>query len=142
MTRRELVRAWRKANDAAKTNVPTNAHRLLLFYAVECGLKAVYLRTIQVEVFDDKSKGDFGHNINRLLDRLHVARNLRLPTNLKIDPYKSKGIQIPRNCEPDQINQVWRYGAEFIPPNDDSAIERELENINCWLINCSNDGKL
>ena len=44
-TLREFKRAWRDASSAYDNcTKKTNAHRLLLFYAVETGLKAVVLR--------------------------------------------------------------------------------------------------
>lgn len=43
LSRRELKKAWQSASKAyTDASNKTNAHRLLLFYAVETGLKAVY----------------------------------------------------------------------------------------------------
>lgn len=51
-TNRELVRAWRNSLDVSKSEQRTNPHRLLLFYAIECGLKAAYLKQINKTVID------------------------------------------------------------------------------------------
>ncbi|GCL37866.1 hypothetical protein SR1949_29780 [Sphaerospermopsis reniformis] len=45
-TDKEMEKAWlRNISAYYKTPQPhTNAHRLLLFYAVECGLKAIFMK--------------------------------------------------------------------------------------------------
>jgi hypothetical protein len=42
-TDKEMKKAWGGNLSASQTSPRTNAHRLLLFYAVECGLKAVLM---------------------------------------------------------------------------------------------------
>jgi len=69
-TRREIEKAWRENLSASSSKTPrTNPHRLLLFYAVECGLKAILMRRRQRDC-TDASIAEFGHDINRLLDTL------------------------------------------------------------------------
>jgi hypothetical protein len=43
-TDREIQRAWRTNLEASQVPSRNNAHRLLLFYAVECGLKAIIMK--------------------------------------------------------------------------------------------------
>ena len=51
---RELTRAWRELSAVATptNSVRQNPHRLLLFYAVECGLKAIWLKRQGRTLFD------------------------------------------------------------------------------------------
>lgn len=52
-TRREIEKAWRENLLASSSKTPrTNPHRLLLFYAVECGLKAILMRRRQRDCTD------------------------------------------------------------------------------------------
>lgn len=71
-TDREIENAWRGNWRASCTVARTNSHRLLLFYAVECGLKAVLMRR------KNKNRTDLcteitecQHDINKLLDYLY-----------------------------------------------------------------------
>jgi len=66
-TQREMSRAYRQAKEAAKVNVRTNAHRLLLFYAVECGLKVAYMRQQNISIFDAAIADQIRHNLNDLM---------------------------------------------------------------------------
>jgi hypothetical protein len=70
-TDREMQRAWRENFSASHNHnrVRTNAHRLLLFYAVECGLKAVLMKRKKVsrtDLYPEILKK--GHDINGLLE--------------------------------------------------------------------------
>ena len=132
ITRRELERAWRNARSAANINEPTNAHRLLLFYAVECGLKAVYLKQRRTEILDNTIIEKLGHNLNKALDEVQAGKSLHLPDNLKISPYKNDTDAKSRKCHTSQINQVWRYGAKFQAPND-ATLEQQLITIAKWI---------
>ncbi len=137
MTRRELEKARRNAHLAAISDARTNAHRLLLFYSIECGLKALYLKNNKKEVLDKMliDKLDVGHNINKMLDALHAEKRLHLPNNLSIKNISNGRNLVGRNCDNGQINQVWRYGAEFTAPDDDLALEKKLETISNWIGN-------
>ena len=129
---REMTRAWRsnfQAYHSAQTK--TNAHRLLLFYSVECGLKAAKMK-------DDRISSTLacpeiikcGHNINRLLDALNVEANLRLPKSIK--------MQNDRQVLVEDINQMWRYGGEALNSRSSNiSMDRELENcllkVSKWI---------
>ena len=82
-TDREIEKAWRENKSASEKTPRTNAHRLLLFYAVECGLKAILMRR------QGKSRSDLctdisecQHHINKLLDCLSAHKDLRLRNSL------------------------------------------------------------
>lgn len=62
-TDRELTRAWRNAFSVSKVDPRGNPHRLLLFYAIECGLKAAYLKKHSKTVVDSTIADEFSHDI-------------------------------------------------------------------------------
>ena len=66
-TRRELLRAWNMATKASSSLYRNNAHRLLLFYAVECGLKATYLKRNNLDPLDSQTAAPIMHDLNRIL---------------------------------------------------------------------------
>ncbi|MGH8549312.1 MAG: hypothetical protein ACRERU_12080 [Methylococcales bacterium] len=129
-TARELQRAWRQARvafDAADTK--TNAHRLLLFYAVETGLKAVFLKRESKQDSEGKFT-KFQHDLNKLMDHLKVGTHLRLKSEIRLDALKSPERPRKPNCE--QLNQIWRYGAQARYPTDEE-LETQLLVILDWI---------
>lgn len=136
-TDRELHRAWRENKKASFVINKTNAHRLLLFYAVECGLKAVLMKR------ESKNRTDLcaekfeqaQHNINRLLDFLGADSSLKLPSQLKMSTI-SKNRE--RKFPPGDINQMWRYGGKCEGTDDlnikyDKDIEIKLLELCKWI---------
>lgn len=138
-TNRELKRAWRDAYSAFETaNNKTNAHRLLLFYAVETGLKAVLLKdnaktdSENLEDFfagsDGKKKS--GHDLNNIMDYLKAGKELRLKPEIGLDALKNPARQRQTNCS--DLNQIWRYGAQARNPSD-AELEAKLLEIHKWI---------
>lgn len=132
ITRRELVKAWGELRLASKVAIRVNPHRLLLFYAAECGLKAVYLRNVNVDVLDENTAGLKNHDLNQVMDKLRMGKEYRLPTNLALPPYRA-ATMLPRNCGAGSLNQVWRYGSKCEAPADDLHLETVLEKVNDWI---------
>jgi len=131
-TLRELQRAWRQANSAFDgcTN-KTNAHRLLLFYAVETGLKAVILKRNSKQ----DSEGMFAdtlHDLNKLLKDLYAGANLHLPKDIRLDELTHPISSKQRNAICGDLNQIWRYGAVARNPTDEE-LEAKLSAINEWI---------
>lgn len=136
-TDRELKRAWRALSVAAITsnNLRTNPQRLLLFYAVECGLKAAWLKRKRKTLFDDADINDIGHDLHRLFKELCVREKLSLPKNIQLEPVKpvTKGLpEIPRNGSITLLHQAWRYGGQCQNPSDEEC-EQQLQNILIWI---------
>lgn len=133
-TEREMQKAWRDNKSAADKTPRTNAHRLLLFYAVECGLKAILMKRQYKECSDEcddilKAK----HNINKLLDFLNSGGRLKLPSELTMKPIKRKNSKTEeRKLTPGEINQMWRYGGCCTTINDDE-VEKKLAQIAVWI---------
>lgn len=134
-TDRELMRAWR-ALAALSTPVAdtprTNPHRLLLFYAVECGLKVVWLRRQGRTLFNSEDIQQTSHNLRQLLKDLKVGGGLELPQSLQLSPVRQGGTNLPRTSDVGILHQAWRYGGECIAPTDQICEERLLK-ILVWI---------
>ncbi len=129
-TFREMKNAWQNANQAFESAaIKGNMHRLLLFYAVESGLKAVLLKREARQDSEDMF-ADVLHDLNKLMDRLRVGADLRLPSDIRLIPLKLPIRQ--RNAGCGEMNQVWRYGAKAQQPSD-TELEAKLSAINEWI---------
>jgi hypothetical protein len=99
---------------------------LLLFYAVECGLKAAWLARSNLQdtsAMEARFK-DQGHDL-----RLW-AKELRLPaaiansrTHFRLRDGSCHGLEV--------AHQVWRYGVDMDPADED-ALEGWLEQVWEW----------
>lgn len=133
ITRRELVKAWDELRRASMTPNRANPHRLLLFYAAECGLKAIYLKDNNAEVLDEDTVGLKSHDLNQVMDKLKMGKEYRLPVNLNLPQLRTAGKMQPRKCGSGSLNQVWRYGSKCEHPADDAQLETTLEKVNEWI---------
>jgi len=135
-TYQELKRAWRQLSSICKPvagNTRTNQHRLLLFYAAECGLKAVWLKRRQKSFFDDIDIQATGHDLGKILSALRVGSQVSIPINIQMSPVVIQGKkQIPRNGGIEILHQVWRYGGQCLHPTD-MACEQQLEQVLDWI---------
>ncbi len=130
---REMTRAWKNNFQAYNLAQPkTNAHRLLLFYSVECGLKAAKMRRDKINstLACPEIISKCGHDINKLLDILNVEKKLRIPQRIRMDSNRQVSV--------DEINQMWRYGGEAITDiRDHSLTDKELESclirVSKWI---------
>lgn len=134
-TDREMQKAWRinlQASTQSCCDTPhSNAHRLLLFYSVECGLKAVLMkRQSKTSTSHCREIEDAQHNINKLLDHLSAGQNLKLPSQLQMNPIKCQKQSTERKLDVGKINQVWRYGGCL---ENDKEIENKLMRISDWI---------
>lgn len=134
-TERELMRAWRSlaALSTPVAGTPrTNPHRLLLFYAVECGLKVIWLKRRRSALFNSEDIQQTGHDLRQLLKDLKVGGGLELPQSLRLSPVKQGGTNSPRTGDIGTLHQVWRYGGECIAPTD-QTYEGQLLKILAWI---------
>ena len=143
-TDREMQRAWRNNFQASNYSSRSNAHRLLLFYSIECGLKAVLMKRQCVTTTDCCGEiTDAQHNINKLLDCLSAGQSLKLPDQLQMTPIRTqKGQMVERKVDAGKINQVWRYGGILvdtvnssfaISKIEDDKLEKQLMCISKWI---------
>lgn len=140
-TDREMKAAWRNLSKAAKPGVGEreNPHRLLLFYAVECGLKAVWLKRQCRTLFDGDSIKGTGHNLHQILKCLRVDPKLLPPedfvlgqVNSKLGQVKGDQVLLDRKGKFGDLHQVWRYGGACESPSDRDC-ELHLEKVLNWI---------
>jgi len=130
---RELKAAWRNNLAASELGNKTNGHRLLLFYAVECGLKVIILKRegkSRTDLLSRDLKQYGGHDINKLLTELHASSELHLKAT-KMNNLKSPDTS--RSVGVGDFNQMWRYGGSSYSPMLDSDIENQLLKISQWV---------
>ncbi|CAK8720333.1 Doublecortin domain-containing protein [Candidatus Electrothrix laxa] len=136
-TDREMERAWRENLSASERSVRTNALRLLLFYAVECGLKTIIMRRCGRRNCRSDYCADIGeaqHDINKLLDTLNVNVQLRLPRRIRMrDLVNSRKNKEKREVRAGQVNQMWRYGGSSASDVTDKMLEEKLLRISEWI---------
>ncbi|MBE9069110.1 hypothetical protein IQ260_20905 [Leptolyngbya cf. ectocarpi LEGE 11479] len=142
-TDREMKRAWRENFQASQVASRSNANRLLLFYSVECGLKAILMQRRAVTSTDLCNEiGIAQHNINKLLDYLSAGRQLKLPSPCMLPPIRVKGDKRLRELTSGQVNQMWRYGGRVSHILDerrneiqltDEFVEKKLMEIAEWI---------
>ena len=105
--------------------------RLILFYAVECGLKCRLMQRTGKNTYHellacdemDRLKKD-GHNIRLLLQKNEVDR-------FRIGVIRMTGRQA--SVTPGEFNQLWRYGIKDTVYEDETAAEDVLCEIAVWL---------
>lgn len=135
-TDQELKRAWRqltKTSLPSNNGQPENAHRLLLFYAVECGLKVVWLKRNGRTLFTVDDINQTGHNLAGTLAQLRAGHRLELPHNIQLSEVRaSDGRLLQRNGSLESLHQVWRYGGQCHAPCD-TTCEQQLEQVLEWI---------
>jgi hypothetical protein len=132
-TDRELSRAWRELSDAATPGGERkNAHRLLMFYAVECGLKAIWLKRQNRTLFNKADIERTGHDLRVIVKELRLGSQYDLPEHYQLDPAKHGTTHLPRNGDISILHQAWRYGGQCITPNDITC-ESKLTALLSWI---------
>ena len=122
VTLTQLVGAFRK-HYAFSLNEDEISHILILFYAVECGLKANYLKkynrlnTDDFEILPVNRKFGHGH------DLIAWVKDLKIPALGYIDDRKNKPIV--------QMHERLRYGT-YSPKTEKSQVEF-LRNLSAYL---------
>lgn len=133
-TDRELKRAWRELSAAAlpPDSIRRNPHRLLLFYAVECGLKVVWLKYKSRTLFDREDISQTGHDLRQILKELNVGSQLSLPGLLQLPTVTRGQSQVRRTGDISILHQAWRYGGQCTSPTDqDCAVQ--LQKVLEWI---------
>ncbi|UUO16800.1 hypothetical protein [Dolichospermum heterosporum] len=138
-TDKEMKKAWGGNLSASQISPRTNAHRLLLFYAVECGLKAVLMARQETRRTNlCKDIKECGHNINKLLSLLGAGGSLSLPTEIFIQEIlDTRNNKEERKLNPGQMNELWRYGGKVTAINKDGKIKANDEDIENKLLEIS-----
>ena len=134
-TQRELKRAMKELSTVATLpggNARTNPHRLMLFYAVECGLKAVWLKRQSRSLFDKDDITKTGHDLRQVLKDLKVGSQLSLPASIQLSEVVQDKKSVARGGDISILHQAWRYGGECKTPTDRDC-ETQLEKVLNWI---------
>ncbi len=124
----ELKKSFRLHGKVAKQGNEAS-HFLLLFYSVECGLKAL--------AFDELFKGKppkyneynkwihgFGHDLDKLIKELRMPGKYKPPSGFFLR-------RISTECGLSKCHEAWRYGVEM-------KAEDQTEIVN-WLKKISDE---
>ncbi len=120
----------RRAGELAKaagevTN--QNSRALLLFYAAECGLKAIYMANNVLHTTSSshtaKAATFFVHRLDDLIVELKVPASTIAPRPASC-MFQGKAVAVG------ELNQVWRYGGTL---EEQPAILSWLENLVAYV---------
>lgn len=94
--------------DAADACADPDSTALLLFYAAECGLQALYMTTYGLRDTNDSNAAavasrSFNHALERLVSALKIQpSDVPKPSSMKLR--NGSGVQVHH------LHQAWRYG--------------------------------
>ncbi|MGE5343303.1 MAG: hypothetical protein ACM3SY_17680 [Candidatus Omnitrophota bacterium] len=98
---------------------PNHSHKMVLFYAVECGLKAYYMKKKGLEFSSDANDSvhRYSHNLNELLKKLDLSPRI---------PNIGKNLESPLSAV--HLHTAWRYG-KILDNEEESLCIQKLTNI-------------
>lgn len=125
--RTELKKAfWHHKNSSEDCTSPSSY--LLLFYAVECGLKSVYLYRTNLKTTDDiPDKLRQSHNLINWAEEMGLPPSIASANtsfHLKKDRRRSWEIR--------RAHEAWRYGV-VIDQNDETQLVNWLKQVAQWI---------
>ena len=126
VSKRELRTAFLNFSEISRSNSrPTQIEeRFLLYaiYAVECGLKYLFLKDREMHTTEALEKYDLRniktHNLNSLLREVQMG--MTLPRFLRMETNE--------NISPGDLHQLYRYGGRLNPRCEEDLMEK-LSNI-------------
>lgn len=140
-SRDNLRQAFHRHHSAVQLTKDTCSY-LLLFYAVECGLKSIWLKRKNLtgtdRIQDQTLLSKDGHNFAVWL------KETRLPKSVVGDIFDSKGnplsLQTPTfrlasggaHLDTGKAHQVWRYGIP-VDSEDQKSLVEWLEKVCTWI---------
>ena len=127
---RALQRRAKELKAAAMREVEhdQDAAALLMFYAAECGLKAVHMSRNGLKDTDDERGG--ARPASRYGHRLHdLAGDLRVPAAVAKAP--ARGVLAPSGdvVAVERYHEVWRYGGRI---SDTASLFEWLSKLATW----------
>ena len=116
---------WKAAGPA---DSPRHAsHRLLLWYAAECGARYAVLRARRANSTECLSEQELGHDLRVLLGCLYPPADLRPPRlHVAVRSGHAQEISISR------WHEAWRYGLP-LHPGEEPKVEAWLDKVCHWL---------
>jgi hypothetical protein len=124
---RESSRAHKAAAESLSSDVATIA-ALLLFYSVECGLKAALLRRSGARDTSSLTGSERSHDLRGL------SKALRLSPSLASRPYyRLRDSQDAHNVTVavHELHEAWRYGRK-LQASDQAAAVADLHKMLNW----------
>lgn len=131
VTRKEMENAFDSHRKRYQKNNPTITDKMVLFYAVESGLKALFMRNHNLERTNTKDQnGDsvekFSHDLNKLLRKIRSFSVYKVPEMSAKDSIRSsKTFQISAKS----LHEAWRYGKMYIEACSEQRCLEELDKI-------------
>lgn len=128
---KQLKHAFNTHLNTSKKISGTSSY-LLLFYAVECGLKSIWLE--RKKRYQNKYKNQdnslllkYGHTLELWVKELRIsAKEVGEAPNFHLDGDRSTILDISK------AHQVWRYGIK-IEAEDEQKLVEWLQNICNWI---------
>lgn len=115
----QLRRSWyRQENTARKITDDDASRRMLLYYAVECGSKYMYMDRNKYRLYKRHvpESDRAGHDIKRLM------KNLGLESKCIFPDLDSK---FEEKVKPDKYQEMWRYGIDCNDADEKGKIIEE-----------------
>jgi hypothetical protein len=126
VTLKEVEKAFNQHRQAFESsgNAISNTQRMVLFYAVECGLKAYFMkkkdiRSTNPRSYSKKNVFEFNHDLNGLITELNI--NPTVPCAQAMD-----NSQI----ESAELHEAWRYGKELNKQKETKCVESLTRILN------------
>ena len=126
----ELQKAFRHHKNSSEECTAPSSY-LLLFYAVECGLKSVYLYRNNLNTTDDIRDTALrqSHDLVNWVEKLNLSPSMtrvNIDFHLKRDRHPRPSWQIAR------AHEAWRYGV-VIDQNDETQLVNWLKQVAQWI---------
>jgi hypothetical protein len=119
-------------NLAASETISGTPSYLLIFYAVECGLKSIWFKGNQRNQRRSKTQDNsllfkYGHSLDLWVKELKIsAKEVGVLPNFHLDGDRSIILDIGK------AHQVWRYGIK-IKAEDEQKVVEWLQHICNWI---------
>ncbi len=104
------------------------ANNLILFYAAECGLKAVWMMRNRLRTTDQLAADLKAHGH----DLVFWARQLRLPASIIEGVVRIRLRDDPKEFDLSTAHQAWRYGVK-IHEEDETVLRLWLYRLCDWI---------
>lgn len=130
VTLKDMERAFRQHQQVFESpgKALNNTHRMVLFYAVECGLKAYFMKKKDIRSTNPRSHLtenvlDFKHDLNGLLTKLNI--NFTVPLTVPCAQSMDN-----RQIESTELHEAWRYGKELDKQKETKCVESLTRILN------------
>lgn len=119
---------------SSSTENLSSKNNLLLFYAGECGLKALYMWKNKLKCTGDCDGNFFTHNLNSFWSNVPFkelripASRFKLPAQFRLGMESSCSGESVVQHEILRIHEAWRYHVR-VHPDDEKEIVKQLRDL-------------